>query len=83
MKQDKIYALVLANPNARRQFDFRNKTSKVGFLDFLDIDQLKVKNQWRFVDNSKASLYMAANGDDKLNYTEVLNGKDIVGIKLI
>jgi len=76
MRQQDFDHFILENPisNGSVRLDFVDGTFKLGFFENLigDFDNLRKKNQWRFVENNNSVGYKD-NGNDP-NFTTIING---------
>lgn len=57
--------------------DFKDGSFKVGFFENLvgDFDELRQKNQWRFVENNNSVAYRDSDNDSK--YTTIIYGDTV------
>ena len=85
MKQQDIDQFLLDLPitNDSVRIDFVDSSFKVGFFENLigDFDELRQKNQWRFIENKNAVKYKNSNNDPK--HTTIINGDNIDKLSII
>ncbi len=79
MKQRDIDQFLLGHPITYDsvRIDFIDSSFKVGFFENLigDFDELRQKNQWRFIENNNSVKYKNSNNDPK--QTIIINGDKI------
>lgn len=79
MKQQDIDQFLLEHPITYDsvRVDFVDSSFKVGFFENLvgDFDDLRQKNQWRFIENNYSVAYMDNDNDPK--HTTIINGDTV------
>ena len=79
MKQQDIDQFLLEHPITYDsvRIDFVDGSFKVGYFENLtgDFDELRQKNEWRFIENNKSMKFKNSNMDPK--HTTIINGDDI------
>ena len=85
MKQQDIDQFLLEHPITYDsvRIDFYDSSFKVGFFENLigDFDELRQKNQWRFIENNKSMKYKNSNNDPK--HTTIISGDNIDKLSII
>ena len=79
MKQQDIDQFLLEHPITYDsvRVDFVDRSFKVGFFENLvgDFDDLRQKNQWRFIENNYSVAYRDSDNDPK--HTTIINGDTV------
>jgi len=79
MKQQDIDQFILEHPITYDsvRIDFVDGSFKVGYFENLtgDFDELRQKNQWRFIENNYSVAYRDSNNDPK--HTTIINGDTV------
>ena len=79
MKQQDIDQFLLEHPITYDsvRIDFVDSSFKVGFFENLvgDFDELRQKNQWRFIENNNSVKYRHSNNDIK--HTTIISGDTV------
>ncbi|MDB9932987.1 hypothetical protein OAD28_09785 [Flavobacteriales bacterium] len=79
MKQQDIDQFLLEHPITYDsvRIDFVDSSFKVGFFENLvgDFDELRQKNQWRFIENNNSVKYRDSNNDIK--HTTIISGDTV------
>ena len=85
MKQQDIDQFLLEHPIIYDsvRIDFDDSSFKVGFFENLigDFDELRQKNQWRFIENKNSVKYKNSNNDPK--YTTIINADGIDKLSIL
>ena len=85
MKKQNIDQFILENSITYDsvRIDFVDGSFKAGFFENLvgDFDDLRQKNQWRFIENNNSVKYKNSDNDPK--HTTIINGNSIDKLSVI